>query len=146
MKQEAFIFDIDGVVCDSYRPEFEEQFKNGYYADFEKGILTYPSISWATKLIKSLHSSGYHIIFMTARNASYRRDTEEWLRLHTQLKQEDYSLYMRPYHNTDSDSDLKRHLTLNIIDRYNILAAFDDKLRNVLMWQDMDIYALHVLT
>jgi len=142
----AFVFDIDGVVCDSWRPEFAIQFAQNDFDRFGELIPEYQAIEWAVRLVQSLAESGFVIIFMTARNERFKETTTQWLIDHVKLTKDQFKLKMRPLNNTDSDHELKRKLTIKLMHRYEILAAFDDKLRNVLMWQDLGIYASHVLT
>lgn len=141
----AVIFDIDEVLCRSWRPEFKDQFEAGNFADFEAGIPTYAAYDWAVTLAKLLINSGVHLVFVTARNENYKKETIKWLEHHLEIHKSQYEIHMRPFDNVDKDSKLKKTLWENIAEHYQILFALDDKSENARLWKKLGIPALHVL-
>ena len=142
-KQQAWLLDIDGVLCDSIRDEHTEQFKQGDYSVFERNIPNYNCFSWAVSLVSALAESGHKILFVTARDSAYRAETLAWLSKHI-ASDKIYSqdLYMRSEGDTRDDHVIKRELFEVFKDRYNILAAIDDNLDNCRLWKSLGITAL----
>ena len=68
--ENAYMIDIDGVVCDHVDNEFPEKMK------------TVEEIAGAKDWINSKFDEGNYICFFTARLESHRAITEKWLRDH----------------------------------------------------------------
>jgi len=138
----AFIWDIDGVICDSFQEEFTVQFANGDFSSFERGIPNYPPIRWAIAMVNTL-SREHRIVFVTARDESFREETIRWLSKHlddSRLHSDD--LYMRPTGDQRSDHVVKKELFDQFKNHFNILAAIDDNHSNCRLWISLSIPAL----
>lgn len=138
----AIIMDIDGVLANSYHPDFKEQFAKGDFSVFERGIPNYPAFSWAIALVQAL-SKDHRILFVTARNEDYRDSTIDWL--HRNIPSQTIygcDLYMRKTGDTREDSEIKRELFAKFSTRYNILFAVDDNWNNCRLWESLGIPAL----
>lgn len=66
----AYMIDIDGVVCEHVQNEFPEQMR------------TASEIPGAREWINSMYSRRNYICFFTARLEEHRKITEKWLRSH----------------------------------------------------------------
>jgi len=138
--KQAYIIDLDGVVSHSeFREKFKEQADGGQFDWFNNMIPHFRANPWATGLVKAL-SHTYTIIFLTARNESFRLDTVNWLHRHVGIS--NFKLIMRDEEGA-SDYDIKRKLYLEKIrGKYNVLAAIDDKEEICKLWKELNIQAL----
>lgn len=138
----AFIWDIDGVICDSFQEEFIKQFADGDFTMFERNIPNYPANRWATAMVNTL-SLEHRIIFVTARDEAYREETIKWLTRELDTKYLcSADLYMRPVGDRRSDDIIKKELFEKFKDSFNILCALDDRHDNCRLWQSLGIPAL----
>jgi len=138
----AFLWDIDGVICDSFQEEFVKQFADGDFSSFERGIPNYQPNRWATAMVNTL-SLEHRILFVTARDESFREETIKWLSKHLDDKYlNSGDLYMRPEGDKRSDHIIKRELFEQFKNQFNILAAIDDNWANCRLWISLSIPAL----
>ena len=145
-KPTAFIWDIDGVIADSIRDAFKLDFMQGDFSKFEAEIPTFDTFEWAIEITRLLSKSGKHkLIFITARNEGYKVATEAWLQAQLKLSKRDYELHMRPFADRRPDVQLKAEVLPKVLDKYEILAAFDDNLDNAKLYSYFGIKSLHVL-
>ena len=141
MQPTGIIWDIDGVLADSeIRKQFEEEAANGDFTWFESKIPHFRSHRWAVEMINALAKSGHTILFVTARNETYRAATVSWL--NKTIETRSYKLMMRE--GDGPDSTIKRDIyERKIKDKYKVLAAFDDNKSCITMWRSLGITALH---
>ena len=138
----AFLWDIDGVICDSFQEEFIKQFADNDFTMFERNIPNYPANRWAVSMINTL-SLEHRIIFVTARDESFREETIKWLTSTLDTKYLHSSdLYMRPAGDVRGDDIIKKELFEKFKGQFNILCAIDDRLDNCRLWQSLGIPAL----
>jgi len=141
-KPKACIIDIDGVLCDSFRQDFVQQFEQGDYEMFERLIPTYSSNAWAVSLVNSL-SKDHVILFVTARDSAYRDATIAWLDKHLDTSNmHSKNLYMRTEGDRRPDSEIKLELYKQFKCGYDILFAIDDNISNCTLWKSLGITAL----
>jgi len=129
----AAIFDLDDTLI--YNPVFIDL---DYFYDH---VLDGIPIPWCMDLIESLHKSGMKIIFITARDEKCRHHTtfqlSNWFGF-------PYELYMRRRDDLRDDYIIKEEYLLELMERYNIVLAVDDNLRNCEMYRKY-VPTLHVL-
>lgn len=147
MRIPTTIWDIDEVICKSWKPEYTDQFANGNFKEFEKGIPTYEPYGWAVIIINILLKADIKIVFITARNENYRDQTEKWLMKHIGVNKSQYDLFMRPS-NDDITKDhvIKKAIWDKIKNNYDVLFAIDDKKENAELWDVLGIPSLHYIS
>lgn len=139
-KVKAYICDIDGCLADSeLRDFFKEQISKGDYTWFEVKIPDFPPIESMTRLVFALKNE-HRIIYLTARNSSYRKATIKWLK---KFLLWDNKMYMRPDGNRDKDYVIKEILLKQILEKYDVIGAVDDNAECVAMYQSYGIPTYH---
>ena len=143
------IFDIDGTILDiSHRVKFVLQdpkdWKN-FYSNMDKDR----PIEEVCALLESLlKDDANQIIFCTGRVEDYRGKTIE--QINKILKDSknidiDSCLYMRPKGDFRKDFIVKRDLYKKmIVDGFNPVLVFEDKITVVDMWKEMGLRCLRV--
>lgn len=144
MKKSAFVVDIDGVLADSVKDEFKLDFLQGDFTKFEAEIPTFDSFEWAIDVVRAI-AKKHHIVFITARNEAYKEATEKWLRKHIRIKKDQYDIYMRRANDRRNDTQVKAEVLPKILERYEVLAAFDDNLDNAKLFSYFGIKSCYVL-
>ena len=93
--------------------------------------------------MQNKEDDGDNIVILTARSAHYREETEEWLDKHD-IKYD--KLVMRPEDDSKTkDAALKEHLLKSeILPKYDVVKAYDDKKKNVKMFKAHNIEAKRV--
>lgn len=132
MFYDAFICDIDGTITDSNAWMSSEIDKLPINKDL-KSIIT------------SRDANGYprKIFFITARPESQRDITNAFLKLH--FRHIPFTLYMRQDSDQRIDTEIKKDIYIdNIVGKYNVVAAFDDKPSIVKMWRSLGIQTYEV--
>ncbi len=92
-------------------------------------------------LVRMLSSHG-PIIFVTGRDGSCRKDTEEWLDQHVGVQG---PLFMRRSGDTRKDADVKREIFRNeIVSNYTVRLVLDDRNQTVALWRQLGLVCLQV--
>lgn len=82
------------------------------------------------------------VVFVSGRDEECRHETERWLRDNLGFRPE---LYMRAHGDKRHDAVVKREiLERDLLPRYYILGAIDDRLRVLSMWQASGIFTFNV--
>ena len=131
----AIICDIDGTVA--------HMNGRGPY-DYSLVNTDVPDESVVSILEKL--SDYYEIIFVSGREHSCRNETLEWLSANISLRHSSITipLYMRKEWDKRNDAIVKREILEELIKKYYIVAAFDDRDRVVRMWRESGIKCLQV--
>ncbi|MDR3261721.1 MAG: hypothetical protein LBT78_07780 [Tannerella sp.] len=84
------------------------------------------------------------LLFVSGREEKCREQTEEWLR--NLFPEVNFCLYMRLSRDTRQDAIVKEEIFIRyIINKYNILAVFDDRDQCVNLWRDkFNLFTLQV--
>jgi len=150
-REEAYIFDLDGTLCDtSKRTHFVSNLPEGVKADwnsFFAGI----SDDEPNKAVENLYGLvrimqnelGYgKIIFVSGRPERYRKVTEEWLAKYGF----DFDLLLMRRDGDRRDDNLVKQDILNkyLKPYFNIVWACDDRDRVVKMWRANGITCFQV--
>lgn len=141
----TIIFDCDGVLArGEMRDQYREQIENNDYSWFADRVSQFQPFRWSCSMVKSL-SKDHIILIVTARNEEFRQQTVDWINQHIGIK--NYKLLMRNKQESDDstpDVEVKRRIfNEKIYGRFDVLAAFDDKLENVQLWRSFGITGLH---
>lgn len=129
----CYIFDIDGTLAhmgDTRGP-------------YDWGKVGQDSLDVPVALtLQSHHDAGYHIILMSGRDSVCRPETEAWLQRHGIPYD---ALYMRPAGDNRPDVEVKWELfTQHVLDRYNVIAVYDDRDGVVGGWRDRGLSCYQV--
>lgn len=139
-KKKAVVFDLDGTLVDTMK--YEKHHKH-HHPDFAKEARKADPIKKNIKKLQNKEGNGNSIVILTARSAHYKGETEEWLDKHD-VKYD--KLIMRPENDSKTkDADLKEHLLKSeILPKYDVIKAYDDRKKNVRMFREHDIPAKRV--
>jgi hypothetical protein len=146
MRIPAVIIDIDGTLADSPQPSEEHLKDDGTmcWSTWIRSTQYSPAHAWCYKLTQSLSATGYTIVYLTARgdDGESKAITKEWLLRNAPAGS--YELFMRHDGDRRHDREQKQDTLINeILPKYEILFAVDDKKANVEMFRELGIPALH---
>ena len=145
-KEKAFIFDIDGTIADISERRERATRANGSinWKLFYEGMSQDKMFPWAREVIKLLAWKGSpRLLFLTGRPEKYRSDTCVWLSNAIGKTYLPHLLFMRPDNDFTKDSDLKKSIYLwDIEPRFDVLAVFEDRARNVEMFRELGLICL----
>ena len=129
-KPYCVVIDMDSTVC------FNTQKRPWYGEGSTEAMLNDSPNDGIIKLIKSQQ---YPVIVCTGRNKAQKEVTEKWLHKHGIIP-EDY--YMREDGDYRKGVEVKKELIKQILDKYNIVAIFEDCEPIVKMFRDMGLTVL----
>lgn len=129
---ECVIFDIDGTLAHmENRGPFDWHKVDG---DIPNRIVI--------EQVEFHKIKGRKIILFSGRDSSCRKLTEEWLQYYEVYFDE---LHMRPENDFRKDSVIKEELyNRRILNRYNTLCVYDDRLQVVKKWNEMGLFVFNV--
>jgi predicted kinase len=124
----ALLVDVDGTVA--LHGDRDPYDTSRYHEDTPN----WPVIN----MVRAMHRHHMHrIVFCSGREETYRRVTEAWLHEHVAVEF-DFELHMRPAGDTRRDDIVKLELFDKYIrNRFNIVAAVDDRDRVVRAYRDV---------
>lgn len=156
MKQKAIIIDLDGTLVDNgvralnhlgRRRENLNDPQIRWDEFFESSLEYDKPHKWCQEICESFVNDGYHIIFLTGRmeTESTKRVTEQWLLTYcSQHVMENSTLIMRPNKDFRFNQVVKMELMgTKILPYYDVLFAIDDMKKNIDMFRNFGITALH---
>lgn len=132
--QNIYLCDIDGTLADhqGIRSPYDES-----KVHLDKPLPT-------CKIINSLIQSNYTIIFFSGRTEVCKDTTIEWLAKHLILNPTSINLYMRKNGDNRADDIIKKELyNTYIVNKYNVLGVFDDRLRVIRMWESLGLFVFN---
>ena len=155
-KPEAIICDLDGTLCDTTHRQHYVQKDNGKkdWRGFFAGMDKDPINKWCEALLRSIHhGSNRCIIYCSGRGNEYRQRTKDWLkRFNVYHFCYDYNhtgepikehLYMRFEKDNRVDWQIKENiLDFELLTRFTVLFAIDDRQQVVDMWRRRGITCL----
>lgn len=138
----AVIFDLDGTVSDcSPRNHLVDGPEKDWEAFADLCTEDKP-IDWAVEMIRVLASSGYTILFVTARTSRVRDQTELWISRHIGAGIS-YRLYMRAAGDWRAPALIKKDLFFDAVSpNFHVLLAVDDSPEVVGMWRKIGLPCL----
>ena len=130
----TYAFDIDGTLAlKGDRDIFDD---SKLHLDTE--------IKEVGDVLRSLHNSGYSVIFISGRQDSCYETTKQWLK-DNHLWMETSELYMRKAKDQRPDYIIKEELIINeVAPKYNLIAVFDDRLQVSREYFRLGIYTFNV--
>lgn len=142
IKKPALIIDLDGTLCnidDRKKYVHPEPYGKKDWKAFFSNIKNDKVNKWCNEIIDKF-SFGYKIVLCTGRPDDYRKDTERWLL--TKLIPYD-ELFMRQRNDFRPDHVIKETiLDFEILPRYDVLFAVDDRNSIIDLWRKRGIVAL----
>jgi hypothetical protein len=146
---DAILLDIDKTI--SQTPEkklfkkYKDEIANADYSWFIDYISTFSPTDFSLHLV-DLFTSKYRIIFLSARNEKSSLETEKWINTFFNFRR-----YFPPkyFYRTDGDDrpdhEVKRDILINnILPKYNIIVALDDRRDNCIMYNELGITSFQV--
>lgn len=142
-RSHAVIFDLDGTIANDMEYEKHHKGKGGKHPKFAQEALEVDPIEDIVKKMEDAKHKGETVIILTARSAHYRSETKQWL--HKNHIPYD-ALVMRPTDDAEQkDKSLKKELLEeDILPKYDVIKAYDDKKKNVKMFEKHGIKAKKV--
>jgi len=139
-RADTIIFDLDGTIADNMTYEKHHKGKNGKHPQFAQEALQVGVNKDIVKKMRKAKANGDAVVILTARSAHYRDETKKWL--HKNEIPYD-ALVMRPTDDsTQSDKGLKKELLEeDILPKFDVEKAYDDKKKNRKMFQKHGINA-----
>lgn len=144
LKQNVFIFDIDGTLSDPVnRFHF---WKKKEYDNFNAKCGEDKPIKAITEICNGLLKAGKKIIFLTGRTENYKNETQEWLKKHMkQYHPQTSILMMRPKEDKTESTEFKRKAYREVIkDQFNVIAVFEDREKICKMWREEGVYCIEI--
>lgn len=145
MRSKAIIVDLDGCLFDSaHRMHFITGAKGikSYSAWIHETDRDIPN-QWCQDLIMGFRLQGYKIIYVTGRNEDCRETTRSSLLRHVPGSQHE-ELLMRGAKDNRPDNIVKQEIYFQeIIQKYQVVLAVDDRPGVAKMWRHLGITCLH---
>jgi uncharacterized HAD superfamily protein len=133
-RADTVVFDLDGTLADDMKYEKHHKHRNEDFAKEALEVGTHGKI--VDKVLKA-KENGKNVVILTARSAHYRDETKKWLAKNGIPYD---ALVMRPTDNHDKDKVVKRDLLEeNILPKFDVSKAYDDKSKNVKMFDKLGI-------
>lgn len=128
----AVVFDIDGTLA-----------LMGKRGPFDWNKVDRDEVNEIVAEQVAFHKSkGRRIIIVSGRDEECRKMTEEWLDFYG-IVYDDF--FMRPAGDFRKDTLVKKEIyNQRIINRFNLLAVYDDRLQVLDMWYDVGIFTFNV--
>ncbi len=133
-----YIFDLDGTLA---LIEHRKHFIEGRPANWKRFYRACVDDKPNEPVIRTMHAlmlTGAEVLIFSGRSDEVRRETEEWLRKHTNFPTHlTGALMMRSEGDYTPDDQLKLQWLNDMLlfDRARIVAAFDDRDKVVEMWR-----------
>lgn len=139
----AIICDLDGTLCDTtWRQHLVTQ-KPKKWKEFFAGIPNDPPHKHIMDLVKLYYNNGYEILFITGRDESFRKITEEWLEKHVYYIS--YKLFMRDIDDKRHDYEIKLEIyNTDVKPHYEVSFALEDRTQVVEMYRSIGVPCLQV--
>ena len=133
-RNKAVVFDLDGTIADTDDPRGLHKIHHPTFALEARNADVFDKI---VDKVREAKEDGKEVVILTARSAHYRKITEHWL--HKNDIPYD-ALVMRPTDNTKADKKVKRELLEeDILPKFDVKKAYDDKNKNIKMFDKLGI-------
>jgi FMN phosphatase YigB (HAD superfamily) len=146
VKQQAWIFDIDGTLANTdhrihhIKPKEGEKKNWGKFFHAAKDDKPYEHVLWLNQAIHRDSGNLDTLIVVTARPDNLRKETEQWLSDKEVIWD---LLYMRPASERKPDFEVKRDIYREFIKpHFDVVAAFEDRLHVAKMWREEGVPVL----
>jgi hypothetical protein len=140
MKRICIIIDLDGTLADCEPRRYHVNGEAKDFGAFFAAIGDDKPFEWCDELITAMSRYGYDIVLCSGRPEDYRKVTELWL---TFNRIEYDALFMRPSGDGREDAIVKKEiLERDILPKWDVLFAVDDRQQVVDMWRENGITCL----
>lgn len=137
MKQDAFIFDIDGTLANNDHRLHYILNKPKDYDKFYAESINDDVYKDVARILDMCNRSFSKILIVTGRPEEYRGMCEEWFKKHFIYYK---TMYMRQTGDYRKDYIVKKEIyETQIKDKYNILGVFEDRNDCVQMWRELGL-------
>jgi uncharacterized HAD superfamily protein len=134
-KSKAVIVDLDGALCNvNHRIQYIRTKPRNWNA-WNKALIHDTVNSAVHTVIDSLRQ--YSILIVTGRSDDYKESTEQWLKTNNVFYD---VIYMRKFNDHRDDVVVKGEILDEIEKDYEILMAFDDRVRVVDYYRSRGIW------
>jgi uncharacterized HAD superfamily protein len=138
-RTDTVLFDLDGTIAENMKYEKHHKAKHGKHPKFAQEALEVGVNEDIANKMRAAKSKGENVVILTARSAHYREETKKWL--HKNHIPYD-ALVMRPTDDKEKDKKLKRELLEeDVLPKFDVKEAYDDKKRNRKMFESLGIKA-----
>jgi phosphoglycolate phosphatase-like HAD superfamily hydrolase len=138
-RADTVLFDLDGTIADTMKYEKHHKAKNGKHPAFAEEALRVGVNKDIVEKMKAAKDKGEAVVILTARSAHYRDETKKWLAKNGIPYD---GLVMRPTDNKTKDQKVKRELLEeDILPRFDVTKAYDDRKKNRKMFSKLGIVA-----
>jgi phosphoglycolate phosphatase-like HAD superfamily hydrolase len=133
-RKNTVVFDLDGTLAMTDDPKARHKIN---HPKFAREAATAECNDKILDKMKKARDNGENVVILTARSAHYREVTKRWL--HENNVPYD-ALVMRPTDNITSDKKVKKELLEeDILPKFDVKKAYDDKKKNVKMFDKLGI-------
>lgn len=142
MKPRAYIFDIDGTIaCNDHRQHWVRHKPKNWKA-YNAPMALDPVIEQVADILRILFTRSeethdHNLVICTGREEVYRKTTEQWLKKHNLNYDQ---LLMRHEGDFRDDTIIKEEMLKELQEKYDIIAAFDDRPKVCRMWVKNGIF------
>ena len=139
-KPSAYVFDIDNTLANNKHRVHHILGEKKDWDAFYEDSLDDEIIEATYKILRSIFQD-FHIILCTGRHEKNREITEKWLEeKHIPFAE----LYMRPNDDRRKDYIVKADLADQILEKYDVIAVFEDKPKVCDMWRDKGVFVFEI--
>lgn len=137
MKPKTIVFDMDGTLVDvsGIRHHIFTPGQKNFDA-FHSDAVNCPPHMWVKSAALDASALGFKVIQVTARSEKYRPSTSWWL---AENRVPSDALYMRDNGDYRPDYVVKREILDRLLERYEIIRAYDDNPNVVKLWSEYAI-------
>ena len=135
---EAWIFDMDGTLCDvsSVRHYVVGETKN-FDAFHKAAVTSCPPHQWVVDAAREADARGIKVLIVSARMARWGRDSLKWA---TNVGVPWHDAWFRQNGDFRRDNIVKREIYHDICERgYNVTRAYDDNPSIVALWEELKV-------
>lgn len=138
-RNDAKVFDLDGTLAMTTDPKNRHK---SQHPKFAAEAADAPVNEDILKKMKKARDNGDSVVILTARSSDYRDLTKKWLAKNGVPYD---ALVMRPHENQKNDQKVKRSLLEeDILPKFDVKKAYDDRKKNVKMFDSLGIDAKRV--
>lgn len=139
MKKKAIIVDLDGTLADISHRKKHVEGKKKDWKNFNSNIIKDELNVWCREIMNRMKTD-HHIIIVSGRTDSLKKETIMWLEKHQVHYDE---LLMRKDKDFRGDEIIKKEIYLrDIKPHYQVLFVLDDRAKVVKMWREEGLICL----
>lgn len=146
MKEKIYLWDLDGTLCNlDHRLKYiKTEGKRKDWRMFFLSMVDDTLIQPTAAVLWALRQKGFKLVFCSGRPEEYRSLTTNWLRDKLFLPLDEIELHMRKKGDFRDDTLVKGELLDVIQEKYEVIAAFDDRKRIVDYYRSRGLFVFDV--